>query len=122
MSQTVMTLQTRLKNLADEFKAISSVIHHYKRVETSAPFGVWCEQFETNSDFADNTKTTQGVSVQLDYYTQEEFDDVIDSLQAYLNENGFPWNLDSVQFEDDTNLIHYSWSFTVYGEAISQGS
>lgn len=122
MSQTVMTLQTRLKNLADEFKAISSVIHHYKRVETSAPFGVWCEISETNSDFADNTKTTQGVSVQLDYYTQEEFDGVIDSLQAYLNENGFPWNLDSVQFEDDTNLIHYSWSFTVYGEAISQGS
>ena len=117
-----MTLQTRLKSLADEFKEISSVIHHYKRTEVSAPFGVWAEQYETNSDFADNSKTTQGVSVQLDYYTQEEFDSTIDDLQAYLNENGYPWSLDSVQFEDETNMIHYSWSFTVYGEAISQGS
>lgn len=117
-----MTLQSRLAELASEFKSISSVIHHYKRVETSAPFGVWAEQFETNSDFADNWKTTQGINVQLDYFTQTEFDPVIDSLQAYMNENGYPWNLDSVQFEDDTNLIHYSWSLTIYGEAISQGT
>ena len=111
-----MTLQNRLAELAEEFKAISGVIHHYKRVEKSAPFGVWAEQFETNSDFSDNHKTAQGIGIQLDYYTQTEFDAVIDSIQSYLDGKGYPWNVENVIFEDETNLIHYSWSFTVYGE------
>jgi len=109
-----MTLQSRLTDLADEFKSISDVIHHYKRVETSAPFGVWAEQYEENSFFANNGKIRQGVRVQLDYYTQTEFDETLDSLQGHFSSCGYEWNLDSVLYEDETNLIHYTWSLTVY--------
>ena len=116
------SLQTRLETIANEIKAISSVIHHYKRNEVSAPFGVWAEQYEEDSNYSDNHKQDQGIHIQLDYYTQEEFDEVLDDLQDYFDANEYPWNLDSVLYEDDTNMIHYTWSFTVYGEDDSQGT
>lgn len=116
------SLQTRLSSIAAEIRTLSNVIHHYKRVEDSAPFGVWAEQYEEDSNYSDNHKQDQGIHIQLDYYTQTEFDEVIDDLQDYFDGKEYPWTLDSVIFEDDTNLIHYTWSFTVYGEADSQGA
>lgn len=119
---SMTSLQVRLEELAEEFRLVSDVIHHYKRVETEAPFGVWAEQYEENSNYADNQKTEFGIHIQLDYYTKTEFDPVIDAIQNYMTGKGYAWNLDSVLFEDETNLIHYTWGLTLYGKVDDQGA
>ena len=51
--------------------------------------------------------------VMVDYFTQTEYDPNIDKVQQALNSVCSNWILNSVQYEDDTKLIHYEWRFTV---------
>jgi len=118
----MMSLQNKLKQLGEGLANISANFHHYRRVETAAPFGVWAEQFEENSFRADNKKKVQGIHCAVDYYTQTEFDATLDAIQEYLDGTGFDWSLDNVEYEDDMNLIHYNWSVTIYGKADGQGA
>jgi hypothetical protein len=37
----------------------------------------------------------------------------LDNIQAALNSLRIPWRLNSVQYEDETNLIHYEWTWEV---------
>ena len=49
----------------------------------------------------------------MDYYTPQEYDPAVDNIQAALNSLRIPWRLNSVQYEDETNLIHYEWTWEV---------
>ena len=50
----------------------------------------------------------------IDLYTRQEFDPAVDQIQEGLNTSeGVGWVLSSVQYEDETNLIHYEWTFAV---------
>ena len=106
------SLQNKLKQLGDGLALISQRCHHYSRVETEAPFIVWAEQYEENSFYADD----QGIHCAVDYFTKTEYDTTIDRIQQYLDESGFFWSLDNVEYEDETNLIHYNWSVIIYGQ------
>lgn len=110
------SLQNKLKQLGDGLSLISQRCHHYSRVETEAPYIVWAEQYEEDSFYADNRKKNQGVHCVVDYFTKTEFDTTIDRIQQYLDESGFSWSLDNVEYEDETNLIHYNWSVIIYGQ------
>lgn len=111
-----MTLQNKLRALGEGLAGISSRFHHYRRVEKAGPFGVWAEQFEENSFHADNGKQRQGIHCAVNYFTPAEFDPILDDIQTFLESTGCDWALDNVEYEDETKLIHYSWSVTVYGE------
>lgn len=89
-------------------------VYHYMRPKLKAPYCVWQEDAEYSSLQDDNHKGEQSISGTVDYFTREEFDDNIDNIQDALNgvENLY-WELLSVQFEDETNLIHYEWLFRV---------
>ena len=47
--------------------------------------------------------------------TRTEYDPTLDRIQEILNGFDFPfsWRLESVQYEDDTDLIHYEWTWSV---------
>ena len=56
----------------------------------------------------------QQVRGTIDLYTLQEFDPAVDLIQEALNTSeGVGWVLSSVQYEDETNLIHYEWTFAV---------
>lgn len=118
----MISLQNKLKQLGEGLANISANFHHYRRVETAAPFGVWAEQFEENSFHTDNRKTNQGIHCAVDYYTAEEYDGTLDAIQNYLDGSGFEWSLDNVEYEDETNLIHYNWSVVIHGQDDSEGT
>lgn len=84
----------------------------------AAPFCVWAEDGEAFESFnGDNRKGEQAVSGYVDYYTKTEYDSTLDTIQDVLlsisGDIPFAWRLDSVQYEDDTNLIHYQWVWGV---------
>lgn len=79
-----------------------------------APFCVWQEEQEGDSLWASNHKKELIITGTIDYYTKKEFDPMVDKIQAVMNviEN-FGWVLDSVLYEDETKLIHYTWSWEI---------
>lgn len=91
-------------------------VYHYQRPtrESLGRYVVWAEDSETTSLNANNRKEQQQVRGTIDLYTLQEFDPAVDQIQEGLNTSeGVGWVLSSVQYEDETNLIHYEWTFAV---------
>ena len=96
----------------DEFKKLSFVYHYLKPAALDSPYAVWKE--ESDSGFnSDNVKSERALNGIIDFYTQTECDTKLDDIEKALDSMGATWTLTSVQFEDDTDLIHYSWDWSV---------
>lgn len=107
-----MTLQNKLQGLGDALSAAIPNTYHYWRPKMDPPFLVWREDGE-NGLSADSRKAEQAVTGTADYFTRTEYDPAIDTVQAALDAHGASWSLVSVDFEEETNLIHYSWDWEV---------
>lgn len=110
-----MTLQEKIKQIGDTLAALTTNVYHYWRPQMEPPFVVWAEAGESSSLDADDRKQMQAIEGTVDYYTKTEYDPLCDSIQQALNALGTGWKLDAVQYEDETNLIHYTWSWEVGG-------
>lgn len=120
----MMSLNSLLMKVRDELNSIEieteegtvkGQFYHYRRpANVKAEYGIWSETGEVDSFNANNRKAEQQVTGYLDYYTLIEYNPMIDMIQDTLEElHSGGWSLNSVQYEDQTNLIHYEWYFTV---------
>lgn len=105
-----------LNQILNDFKScltdMSAKAYHYEKPRNkTAPYAVWAETGGSDSFDADNHVGELQIDCVLEFYTKTEFDSDIDTINEILDENTSGWNLDSVQYEDETKLIHYSWSF-----------
>ena len=94
-------------------------VWHYERPRNeNFPWCVWTEYTEGESLHANNSKGVQPITVTVDYFTQEEFDPVIDRIQNVLNmAPGVSFDLTDINYDEETRAIHYSWNVEVfYGE------
>lgn len=108
-----MTLNDKLKRIRDGFAEAAPHVYHYWRERKSFPCIVWQENGEDASFYAGNQKAEQAVSGTLDYYTKLEFDPAVDTVQQIFRDMEISWTLNSVQYEEDTNLIHYEWNWVI---------
>lgn len=109
----MMSLQSKLIRIGQALAEITPNCKHYYRAVKYPPFLCWAEDGEGDSFNSGNHKTEQVISGSVDFFTLTEFDPLVDAVQEKLDALGLAWRLDSVDFEEDTNLIHYSWSFEV---------
>lgn len=79
----------------------------------SFPYIVWAE--DSGHDFiADNKHVQRGYSGTIDLFTRTEDDALIDDVPDLLDTlGGVAYYLNTVQFEEDTGVIHYEWVFTI---------
>lgn len=112
-----MTLQAKLEAFGGILAGAVNNLYHYWRPNMKAPFCVWAEDGEGTSFHSGNMKTEQAVAGSLDYYTKTEFDPVVDAIQALLNTTDagitISWRLNTVDYEEETNLIHWSWEWVI---------
>jgi len=110
-----MTLQQKLERIGSALAELIPNTYHYWRPVKQAPYCIWAEDSEDASLNASNKKQEQAISGWIDYYTKTEFDPVVDQIQTALNSFDFPfaWRYEDVQYEEDTNLIHHSWGWSV---------
>lgn len=108
-----MTLQNKLQQIGQTLAGVTQKTYHYFRPVKDAPCLIWYETGEDNSFNADNHKAEQRITGTVDCFTKTEFDPLLDEVQTALDSLGLTWSLDSVQYEDETNLIHYSWNWGV---------
>lgn len=107
-----MTLQNKLSELYAPFTELDCDVSHYKRLKSNR-FVVWSEDGEETSFRANNHKSEQQLTGVIDFYTLREFDPIADSIQEILNSEDVGWSLELVQYEDETNLIHFQWRWWI---------
>ncbi len=88
-------------------------VRHYYRTDLQPPYLLWAESGEGESYWADNSIAEQVISGDIDYFTRTEFDPSVDAIQEALLSAARACRLDSVDYEEGTNLIHYHWTFEV---------
>lgn len=108
-----MSLQSKLQQIGMAFAAVTPKCYHYWRPVKNVPCLIWAESGEDNSFHSNNRKSEQRIVGTVDLFTKTEFDPIADSVQSTLDNLGVTWSLTSVQYEDETNLIHYEWSWGV---------
>lgn len=110
----MMSMQNKLKTVRDALLTVTDKCYHYRRSGSiKTGYIVWAEDSEDGSFDGDNRKGEQQIHGTIDYFTLIEFDPVVDAVQNALNAAGIGFRVNSVQYEDDTNLIHYEWDFWV---------
>lgn len=114
------SLQDKLRGVLNALLAVRNgegeeiPVYHYRRTESPKNgYIVWAEDREGEDFFGDNRKAEQQIHGTIDFFTLKEFDETVDSIQESLVFRGIGFRLNSVQFEDDTNLIHYEFEFWV---------
>lgn len=105
-------LMIKLRAIGRAFSEVCPATSHYFRADRStAPFLIWAEDGEQNSMQGGNNKRTQAINGTVDYYTKTEFDPTVDQIQVAMNNQGLAWEMNSIQYEEETGLIHYSWDW-----------
>lgn len=106
-----MTLQQTLQQIGDDFASLTQNCYHYWRPKMRPPFIVWQEDAEGDDFAANNVKAERMISGSVHYFTQKEYDPLADNIEKLLQERSHAWSLESVQYEEETNLIHHEWSW-----------
>lgn len=101
------SFQNRLKEFGAGLAKVVRAYHYWRPVQ-NVPYAIWQEDGEENSFDGNNVKQEQQIHLTVDYFTKTEFDTNVDAIQDYLNST-CGWRLMSVDYEDETNLIHYEW-------------
>lgn len=105
-------LQQKLRQIGAALAGITENCTHYYRTD-KFPAIVWAESGEDMSFNSDNKKSEQRIIGTVDLFTKTEFDTLIDDVQTTLETLGLTWMLESVQYEDETKIIHYEWTWGV---------
>lgn len=108
------SISEQLKKVRDALGTVSAPVYHYKRPNNQKPsWIVWQEDGSLTDMWANNGMAEQQLHGTIDLYTLTEFDPVMDEVQTALNSIMTGWSLQSVDYEDETNLIHYEWEWSL---------
>ena len=108
-----MSLNEKLKKLRDVLSELDIDVYHYDALNASSEYIVWYESGESDALSADNRKGEQVLAGTIDLFTRKEYNQIVDDIQDRLNKNKISFRLNSVQYEDETKLIHYEWEFEI---------
>lgn len=91
--------------------AVTDKVSHSERLKSDRYF-VWEE--EGSADFiADGKHAEKAVTGTTDLFTKTEFDQWKEEFEKALDGLNIPWELLSINYEEDTGFYHYEWEWTV---------
>ena len=103
-----------LNDVKNALLTVTSETYHYTAsAEATCPRIVWSEDTQSDAVYADGKMQEQGIQGTIDLYTKTEYDSKFSQIQTALNDAGIGFYLGSIQYEEDTKLIHYQWIFSI---------
>lgn len=106
-------MRSKLMKIPEILKTVTDNVSHYEAMGITDKYIVWAEDSEGSSVEGDNRKINQSIQGTIDYFTKQDFDENVDKIQAALTAACISFYLNSVQYEDETEYIHYEWVFEV---------
>lgn len=91
--------------------AVADEVSHLQRMDSERYF-VWQED-GSNDLSANGVHAEKCVTGTTDLFTKIDFDPWAEALGPSLSRYGIAWQLLSVQYEEETGLIHYEWGWEV---------
>lgn len=91
--------------------AVTDQVNHLEKMESDRYF-VWTED-GANDLIAGNGHGERTMTGRTDLFTKIEFDPWADQLTASFTRYGIAWSLVSVDYEEATGFLHYSWDWEV---------
>lgn len=104
---------SQLEIVKDALLTVTDNVWHYEALTITDQYIVWAEDKEGSSVEGDNHKLEQSIQGTIDYYTKNEDDQNVEAVQTALKAARIAFYLNSVQYEDETQYIHYEWVFEV---------
>ncbi len=104
---------SKLEKIPEILKTVTNNVGHYEAMDVADKYIVWAEDSEGSSVEGNNRKINQSIQGTIDYFTKQDFDENVDRIQAALTAACISFYLNSVQYEDETEYIHYEWVFEV---------
>lgn len=104
-----------LEKLADALdKSGLQFAHHAWSHAPEGDYGTWAE--DSGYDLmVDDRHLERGTVGYINYFTRDDSPTPRNTIEGILNDLVIPWNLNTVQYENDTGYIHYEWEFGCYG-------
>lgn len=106
-------MHSKIQIIPQALLTVSQNVGHYETMGKPDKYLVWAEDSEGSSVEGDNKKENQSIQGTIDYFTTEEFDPDVERIQKALTENEISFYLNSVQYEEETGLIHYEWVWEI---------
>lgn len=108
------SINEKLKKVRDALHKTGVPVFHYRRPNNKPlRYIIWQEDGSNTDMWADNHMKEQQLHGTIDLYTTMEYDEGIDLVQEELNGVMVGWSLTTVDYEDETNLIHYEWEWNL---------
>ena len=109
-----MTFQAKIEQIKAVLTGISDLpVGHYDYAGEAETYCVWAEDSEPGSVEGDNFKLEQTIQGTIDLFTKTEYSPFVDAIQTALKAAKISFYLNLVQYEDETELIHYEWVWNV---------
>ena len=102
----------KIYRIRDALLTVSKDVYHFEALKKKDKYIVWAEDGEGNSGHADNKKN-QVIQGTIDYFTKDDADPLVEEIQEALELYEISYKLNSAQYEDETEYIHYEWIWEV---------
>lgn len=110
-----MSRQAQLMKVKEALTAIDGlpVFHFFKPSEVKDRYCVWSEDTQAESLHGDGILLNQQIEGTIDLFSKQEFDQAVDEIQEALSNARIGFYQNSIQFEEETGLIHWEWVWYV---------
>lgn len=88
--------------------------HHGWSRAPGTEYGTWSEE-GADDLLANGRHIERATVVTVDLFTRDDSRTPRAAVEAQLEALGWPWRLDSINYEPETGLIHYYWRVSAYG-------
>lgn len=101
-----------LERLRAALAALGDAYHYVAAPNSTPPYMVWAEDGD-NDLLAGNVHAERCYTGTVDLYTRTDGDPLFSAIPAALEGLGASYYLNSVQYEEETGLVHYEWVWEV---------
>lgn len=100
--------------LAQDLQALGMMQHYaWAPAPASGDYGVWSED-GVNDFEADGVHAERAVTGTIDLFCRSDASTSPAAVESVLRSQPCcAWSLNSIQFEEETGLIHYEWIYNV---------
>ena len=88
-------------------------VFHFNANKEPYPYIVWAEENIGIPLMANDIHSERSVMGSVRYYTQTEYDEMVDTIQSALDDAGVSNALTQISFNPETDCIEYLWDWSV---------